>query len=88
MNTHARCRVVMLALTALSAPLVQAADDPVSDVSVLADLTAVIALQGLPCGTVTTARQQAESDYLAGCSDGNRYRIFVNVDGRVVVEKM
>ncbi len=51
------------------------------------DLTAVIALQGLPCGKVVDAREQGTDDYLATCEDGHRYRVYVNGDGRVVVEK-
>ena len=44
-------------------------------------------MQGLPCGKVSNARQTAENDYLAPCQDGNHYRVYVNADGRVVVEK-
>jgi hypothetical protein len=65
-----------------------AAEETPSEVSVTRDLTAVIALQGLPCGTVVSASKQGEDDYLASCEDGNRYRVFVNADGRVVVEKL
>jgi hypothetical protein len=65
-----------------------AAEEPSNDVTVAKDLTAVIALQGLPCGEVVTARQQGEDDYIAACKDGNRYRVFVNADGRVIVEKL
>jgi hypothetical protein len=65
-----------------------AAEDAASDVAVTQDLTAVIALQGLPCGRVVSATQAGEDDYTASCEDGNRYRIFVNADGRVVVEKL
>ena len=65
-----------------------AAEETPGDVSVAQDLTAVIALQGLPCGKVVTARQQGQDDYVAECQDGNRYRVFVNADGRVVVEKL
>ena len=64
-----------------------AVDEAPGDMPVDADLTAVIALQGLPCGKVVEARQQATDDYLATCEDGHRYRVFVNADGRVVVEK-
>jgi hypothetical protein len=64
-----------------------AADDPPGDVPVAKDLTAVIALQGLPCGKVVSATQQGEDDYVVSCEDGHRYRVFVNADGRVVVEK-
>jgi hypothetical protein len=65
-----------------------AAENPPGDVPVARDLTAVIALQGLPCGTVVSATQQGDDDYVASCEDGNRYRVFVNADGRVVVEKL
>ena len=51
------------------------------------DLTAVIALHGLPCGQVVAATEQAENDYTASCQDGNRYRVHLNAEGRVVVEK-
>lgn len=61
----------------------QAADDP----AVLKDLTAVIALQGQPCGQVVSATKQADNDYVASCQDGSRYRVFVNAQGRVVVQK-
>jgi hypothetical protein len=64
-----------------------AAEEPPGDVSIAKDLTAVIALQGLPCGKVVSVTQQGEDDYVASCEDGNRYRVFVNADGRVVVDK-
>jgi hypothetical protein len=51
------------------------------------DLTAVIALHGLPCGQVVTVKVLAESDYAASCKDGNKYRVYMNTGGRVVVEK-
>ena len=60
-----------------------AADDP----AVLKDLTAVIALQGQPCGQVVTATKQGDNDYIVACKDGSRYRVFVNAEGRVVVQK-
>ena len=51
------------------------------------DLTAVIALHGLPCGQVVAVEVQAENDYAASCKDGNKYRVYLNAEGRVVVEK-
>ena len=51
------------------------------------DLTAVIALHGLPCGQVVAVTVQAENDFLASCKDGNRYRVYLNPAGRVIVEK-
>ena len=57
------------------------------DISTTKDLTAVIALHGQPCGQVVQVKQQGENDYLASCQDGNRYRVFLNAEGRVVVQK-
>ncbi len=51
-----------------------------------ADLTAVIALNGQPCGRVVMVAKRGDDDYLATCEDGNRYRVYVR-DGRVIVEK-
>jgi hypothetical protein len=50
------------------------------------DLTAVIALHGLPCGQVVAAAEQAETDYAVSCADGHLYRVYLNAAGRVVVE--
>lgn len=57
------------------------------DAAVLKDLTAVIALLGLPCGQVVGADRKGENDHIATCKDGNRYRVFVNAEGRVVAQK-
>ncbi|MBP7587631.1 MAG: hypothetical protein KBA72_06740 [Thermoanaerobaculia bacterium] len=51
------------------------------------DLTAVIALNGMPCGKVVAVKVLAENDYAASCEDGNKYHVFMNEAGRVVVEK-
>ena len=51
------------------------------------DLTAVIALQGLPCGEVVNVIVQAESDFAVTCKDANKYRVYLNDTGRVVVDK-
>ena len=59
-----------------------AADDPKQK----QDLSAVIALQGKPCGEVVSYVVQGDNDFLATCKDGNRYHVVVK-DGRVVVEK-
>ncbi len=50
------------------------------------DLTVVIALHGKPCGEVVAVKLLAENDYAASCTDGNRYRVYLNTDGRVIVE--
>ncbi|MCX7054613.1 MAG: hypothetical protein NTU56_10455 [Proteobacteria bacterium] len=65
-----------------------AVEETPGEVSVTKDLTAVIALHGLPCGNVVSATQQGKDDYVASCENGNRYRVFVGADGRVIVEKI
>ena len=83
MSTHVKAWAVAGLLTSLSATPSLAADDA----SVRKDLTSVIALQGLPCGQVVNVVRQGENDYIASCQDGNRYHVFVNAQGRVVVQK-
>lgn len=51
------------------------------------DLKATIALQGRPCDQVVTSKRNTDSDYTVTCKDGNRYHVFVDPHGRVVVEK-
>ena len=58
-----------------------------ADVSSSKDLMATIALNGMPCDEVVDVKRNADSDYIATCKDGNRYHIFVNPQGRVVVQK-
>jgi len=60
---------------------------PVDAVDVAKDLTAVIALQGKPCGNVVSYEKLGENDYLARCASGDVYRVYVNEEGRVVVVK-
>jgi hypothetical protein len=57
------------------------------DAALLKDLTAVIMLLGMPCGQVVNAEWQRDRDYIASCSNGNRYRVFVNAERRVVAQK-
>ena len=75
------------ALVGVAATLMASPAVAQESVTVLKDLTAVIALQGLPCGQVVGASKQGENDYIASCQDGNRYRVFTNAQGRVVVQK-
>jgi len=71
-------------ITAMVFPLAGlAAEDP----AVLKDLSAVIALLGKPCGGVVSAVRLKDDDHIAVCKDGNRYRVYINADGRVVAEK-
>ena len=79
----ARVSGLIFALAALFAGPSPAAEDA----TLLKDLTAVITLLGLPCGEVVSARRQADNDHIATCKNGNRYRVFVNADGRVVAQK-
>jgi hypothetical protein len=58
-----------------------------TDASMGKDLKATIALQGMPCDQIVSSKRNADSDYLATCKDGNRYHVYVNPQGRVVVQK-
>jgi hypothetical protein len=78
-----RAGLAALALAAALTGSATAADDA----TVHKDLTAVIALQGLPCGQVTEVKTLGDNDYIASCQDGNRYHVFVNAQGRVVAQK-
>jgi hypothetical protein len=72
----------------VSAAALFAGPSPAAEgVTVLKDLTSVIALLGVPCGQVVSATRHADNDHIASCSNGNRYRVFVNAEGRVVAQK-
>ena len=64
------------------APLLAAAD------GIGQDLKATIALQGYPCDEIVSTKRNADSDYEASCKDGNRYHVYVNAQGRVIVDKL
>ena len=70
-------------LTTFVAVPARAADDA----ALLKDLTSVIALLALPCGQVVSATRLGDNDHIATCRDGNRYRVFINAEGRVVAQK-
>ena len=72
-----------IALAYAGSVAAQAPNDPV-----LQDLKVTIALQGYPCDAIVRAERNADSDYTASCRDGNRYRVYVNAQGRVIVEKL
>jgi hypothetical protein len=74
---------LIISMTAFFAAPSLAADDAATK----KDLMAVIALQGLPCVEVVSVKTQGDSDHIATCKDGNRYHVFLNSAGRVVVEK-
>ncbi len=73
---------VLVVATLVAVPLLAADDEALKR-----DLTAVIALQGLPCGEVVAVTELAKDDYAATCKDGNKYRVYMNAEGRVVVER-
>ncbi len=78
-------RLLILALTAATlgtAPVLRA-----EDASLVKDLKATIALQVPPCDTIVGSKRNADSDYEVLCKDAHRYHVFVNAQGRVVVEK-
>jgi len=85
-----RQRPSVLALTAMTicgsfgSHCLLGAEDPAFS----KDLTATIVLQGLPCDKVIDAKRNGDSDYTASCRDGNRYHVFVDTTGRVVVKKL
>ena len=79
----ARWVITVLTVTSIATPLL-AADD---DAAVKKDLFTVITLQGLPCGEVVSYTTKSDNDHTCVCKDGNRYHVYVNAQGRVVVEK-
>lgn len=83
MITPTTASVFMLTLAAFFCGPAQAA----KDAALLKDLTVVIVLLGLPCDQVVSATRQAENDHIATCSNGNRYRVYINAEGRVVAQK-
>ncbi|MEY2687476.1 MAG: hypothetical protein RL375_1674 [Pseudomonadota bacterium] len=81
MTLRVRLCTLAVGLTAAAAlPGARAAEE----VALLRDLSSVIALLGVPCGQVVGATRQGDSDHVATCQDGNRYRVYLNPEGRVV----
>ena len=83
MKKSIRSMTLIVMVTMFFAGVSQASDD----VSITKDMTAVIALLGLPCGNVVSVVKKGDNDHIASCGNGNRYRIFLNSEGRVVAEK-
>jgi hypothetical protein len=75
--------IVISAITFGCAAPLHSAEAP----SLAKDLTAVIALLGLPCGQVVSVVHKGDNDNVATCNDGHRYHVFLNADGRVVAQK-
>ena len=74
--------ITILAASSFGTPSLAA-----DDAAVRKDLFTVITLQGLPCGEVVSFTTKTDNDHVAVCKDGNRYHVYVNAQGRVVVEK-
>ena len=81
MNNHVKGRALIGVMAAFLAGPSFAAD------ALAKDLTSTIALLGLPCGQVVSAQRLKDNDYLATCKDKNRYRVYMNAEGRVVAQK-
>lgn len=73
--------VTITAAAALYCASSFAADDPGKD------LKATIALQGMACDQIISTKRNGDSDYNVACKDGNRYHVYVNDKGRVIVQK-
>lgn len=76
-------RIPVAALAVSLAAHSLAAEDPKH----LKDLTSVVALLGVPCGQVVRATRINDTDHFVTCQDGNRYRVYLNAEGRVVAQK-
>jgi hypothetical protein len=79
-----RIFILVLTVAVFGGARLLSAEEP----SMVRDLAATIALQGMPCDKVVDAKRNGDSDYIASCKDGNRYHVFVDSTGRVVVKKL
>jgi hypothetical protein len=75
--------VVVSTMLALVGSSAVSADDTLGN-----DLKVTIVLHGYPCDQIASSKRNADSDYTVSCKDGNRYHVFVNPQGRVIVEKL
>ncbi|HTV79302.1 MAG TPA: hypothetical protein VMF03_13665 [Steroidobacteraceae bacterium] len=84
MSRRSRILISTLAVAGTASSAALAADDS----GMGKDLAATIALQGMPCDKVVESKRNGDSDYTATCKDGNRYHVYVDRSGRVVVQKL
>ncbi len=76
--------LALLTTALLASAASQAAEEP----SFAQDMKATIVLHGQPCDQIVNVQRIGDSDYNATCKDGNRYHVFVDAQGRVVVQKI
>ena len=84
MTTRAWAAALVFPLATLLAGPAPAAEGA----ALLKDLTSVLMLLAMPCGEVVSAKRQADNDHIASCKNGDRYRVFVNAEGRVAAHKL
>ena len=82
-----KIRIKSLLIMFLAATGIATSSLAADDASVKKDLFTVITLQGLPCAEVVSFTTKTDNDHMVVCKDGNRYHVYVNARGRVVVEK-
>ena len=82
-----RTRVTGIAIGIVVAMCFASPSFAADEASVKKDLFTVITLQGLPCGEVVDVITKGDNDHIASCKDGNRYHIFLNAQGRVLVQR-
>jgi len=75
-------KIIFLASAAAALPLHAQAP------SIGQDLAATIALHGQTCDKIVDSKRNSDSDYTATCKDGNRYHVYVDSSGHVVVQKI
>lgn len=83
MNRPIHFRRLCAAFAVAACATAHAAEDPAP----LKDLTSVVALLGVPCGRVVSATRIKDNDHIVTCTDGHRYHVHVNPEGRVVADK-
>lgn len=84
MSIHLKRWALVIAMLISVTEAAVAADN----VSLAKDLTNTLSLLGLPCGQVVGVVQQGDKDYIATCQNKNRYRVYVNTQGRVTAQKL
>jgi len=75
-------------LTLVMTTLLASAPSQGAEDSFAQDMKATIVLHGMPCDQIVDVKRNGDSDYNASCKDGNRYHVFVDAQGRVVVQKL